>query len=85
MNAGDTWDVPVTEEAPTLRVGESGAIYFAVNGQHFGPAGPRGQVTSGLPLDADMLTDALQVADLEQDQDLQRYVAELRSVPLTQD
>ncbi|MCR9114702.1 MAG: DUF4115 domain-containing protein [Rhodobacteraceae bacterium] len=79
MNAGDTWDVPVTEEAPTLRVGESGAIYFAVNGQHFGPAGPRGSVTSGLPLDSAMLQDALEVADLDQDQDLQRYVAELQT------
>lgn len=85
MNAGDIWDVPATEEAPTLRVGESGAIYFAVNGQHFGPVGPRGQVTSGLPLDAQMLTDALQVADITQDQDLQRYVAELQPAPVLQD
>lgn len=80
MNAGDTWDVPVTQEAPELRVGESGAIYFAFNGQHYGPAGPRGQVTSGLPLDAQVLADALQVADLEQDEDLLRYVAELQGV-----
>lgn len=78
MNAGDTWDVPVTEEAPTLRVGESGAIYFAMNGQHYGPAGPRGQVTSGLPLDAEMLGDAFQVADIEQDRDLMQYVAQLQ-------
>lgn len=77
MNAGDTWDVPATQEAPTLRVGESGAIYFAMNGQHYGPAGPRGQVTSGLPLDAEMLGDAFQVADIEQDQDLMQYVAQL--------
>ncbi|WP_135505295.1 helix-turn-helix domain-containing protein [Roseovarius aestuariivivens] len=85
MNAGDTWDVPVTEEAPTLRVGESGAIYFAMNGQHYGPAGPRGQVTSGLPLDADMLADALVVADLDQDQDLMQYVAQLQAAPPAQD
>ncbi len=79
MNAGDSWDVPVTEQPPELRVGESGSIYFAVNGQHYGPAGPSGQVTSGLPLDATMLTDALAVADLNQDEDLQRYVAELQT------
>lgn len=78
MNAGDTWDVPITEEPPELRVGESGSIYFALNGAHYGPAGPSGQVTSGLPLDAKMLADAFQVADIAQDEDLQRYVAELQ-------
>lgn len=85
MNAGDTWDVPVTEEAPTLRVGESGAIYFAMNGQHYGPAGPRGQVTSGLPLDAEMLGDAFQVADIEQDRDLMQYVAQLGGASAAQE
>ncbi|MEM7074340.1 MAG: DUF4115 domain-containing protein, partial [Pseudomonadota bacterium] len=70
-------DVPVTEDPATLRVGESGAIYFAMNGQHYGPAGPKGTVTSGLTLDSADLLDTLQVADLEQDQDLSRYVAEL--------
>ncbi|MEM9496749.1 MAG: RodZ domain-containing protein [Pseudomonadota bacterium] len=77
LNAGDTYDVPVTEDPATLRVGESGAIYFAMNGQHYGPAGPKGTVTSGLTLDSADLLDTLQVADLEQDQDLSRYVAEL--------
>ncbi len=79
LNAGDVYHVPATQEAPTLRAGESGAIYFAVNGLHYGPAGPAGSVTSGLPLDAEMLTDALKVADLELDQDLMRYVAELQT------
>ncbi|MBY5988466.1 helix-turn-helix domain-containing protein [Roseovarius atlanticus] len=88
MNAGDTWDVPVMEDAPTIRIGESGAIYFAVNGVHHGPAGQRGQVTSGLPLDSQMLADALPVANLDSDQDLSRYVAELEAraeTPPTQD
>ncbi|MEM7521458.1 MAG: DUF4115 domain-containing protein, partial [Pseudomonadota bacterium] len=83
MNAGDTWDVPVTEEPSELRVGESGSIYFALNGQHYGPAGPSGQVTSGLALDAQTLAAALQVADLNQDEDLMRYVAELQGVAET--
>lgn len=78
MNAGDSWDVPSTEEPPTLRVGASGAVYFAVNGKHYGPAGPRGSVTSGLALDAQALTDSYSVADLTQDADLSRYVAELQ-------
>ncbi|MHA7851468.1 helix-turn-helix domain-containing protein [Roseovarius sp.] len=78
MNAGDTYDVPTTEEPPTIRVGESGAVYFTVNGQHYGPAGASGSVTSGLALDAEALTAAYEVADLTQDEDLLRYVAELQ-------
>ncbi len=77
MNAGDTYDVPQTEVPPTLRVGESGAIYFKVAGQHYGPAGPRGAVTSSLALAPEGLTGLLTVADLKQDSDLERYVAEL--------
>ena len=31
MESGQTYEVPATEEPPTLRAGESGAIYFALN------------------------------------------------------
>ncbi|MGJ8603985.1 MAG: helix-turn-helix domain-containing protein [Marivita sp.] len=77
MNAGDTYAVPATEEPPTLRVGESGAIYFAVNGQTYGPAGPRGAVTSNLALSVDQLTQTYTLASIEADSDLARVVAEL--------
>ncbi len=83
LNAGDSYDVPVTEEPATLRVGESGAIYFTVNGQHYGPAGAKGSVTSGLALAAESLTETYSVADLTQDQDLSRYVAELQAGQVT--
>ncbi|MFZ5963864.1 helix-turn-helix domain-containing protein [Thalassococcus sp. BH17M4-6] len=79
MNAGDTYEVPQTEEPATLRVGESGAIYFAVNGQTYGPSGARGQVTSNLPLSVANLTESYSVASIEQDQDLARVVAELNA------
>lgn len=52
MEEGDTFALPATEEPPTLRVGESGGIYFSVNGTMHGPAGPRGSVTSNLELSA---------------------------------
>ena len=85
MNAGDSYDVPLLEEPPTLRAGASGSIYFAMNGRHYGPAGPQGKVISGLPLAADMLQDAFDLADIEQDQDLQRYVAELQNPKAAQE
>ena len=74
MNAGDTFALPQTEEPATLRVGESGAVYFAVNGQHYGPAGANGTVTSNLALSADNLTQKYALADLDSDGDLRAVV-----------
>jgi cytoskeletal protein RodZ len=77
MNAGDTYEVPTTREAPSMRVGESGAIYFAVNGRHYGPVGASGAVTANVPLAPDALTGRYALADPEDDRDLRRVVAEL--------
>lgn len=74
MDKGDSFDLPATEEPATLRVGESGAVYFAVNGTHYGPAGPSGTVTSNLALDSGSLTQAYAVADLNTDNDLAAVV-----------
>lgn len=76
MEAGDRWVVPALEEAPVLRVGESGAVYFAVNGQHYGPAGPRGTVTSNLALEASSLSEIYALADPATDQDFAKTVAD---------
>ncbi len=74
LDKGDTFDLPATEEPATLRVGESGALYFAVNGTAYGPAGERGQVTSNLALSVENLTENYAVADLSQDDDLAAIV-----------
>ena len=79
MNGGDTYEVPMTQDPATLRVGESGAVYFAVNGQTYGPAGPRGSVTSKLALSVDHLTQTYALAEPTADEDLARVVAELNS------
>lgn len=80
MDPGDTFDVPATEEPPTLRVGESGAIYFAVNGKHFGPVGPRGAVSSNVPLSAENLTTTLAVADPARDNDFATQVTQVAEI-----
>ena len=87
MSAGDTYNVPQTEEPATLRIGESGAVYFAVNGAHYGPVGPRGQVTSNLALSVDNLTTSYAVADLTADSDLAEVVrvAEVQVLTPAQD
>ncbi len=56
-----------------------------MNGQHYGPAGEGGSVISGLALDAKMLMDAFNVADLSRDKDLSRYVAELQPTSAVQE
>jgi hypothetical protein len=66
-------------------VGESGSIYFAVNGQHYGPVGPRGTVTSNVALSVDHVTATYTVADLETDVDLARTVAEAQTGQVTTD
>ncbi|WP_108484045.1 helix-turn-helix domain-containing protein [Oceaniglobus ichthyenteri] len=76
MNKGDRFVMPQTEEAATLLTGESGAIYFAVNGDAYGPAGRNGQVTRNLKLAADSLRNQYQLADLEKDGDLATVVAD---------
>lgn len=80
MVKGDTFELPVTEAAPTLRVGNSGAVYFAVNGTHYGPAGASGQVTSNLALSVDNLTAEFNVANLDANEELVEAIrlAELR-------
>lgn len=75
MDAGERFALPKLEEPPVLRTGESGAIYFAVNGVAHGPAGDRGAVTKNIVLSPEALSESYAVADLTQDQDLAQFVA----------
>ncbi|WP_299560844.1 helix-turn-helix domain-containing protein [uncultured Sulfitobacter sp.] len=78
MNKGDTFDVPALEDAPTLRTGQSGAVYFVMNGEYYGPVGGRGSVTSNVPLQQQALAELYQPALPGQDSALETLVAELR-------
>ncbi|MVO18305.1 helix-turn-helix domain-containing protein [Parasedimentitalea huanghaiensis] len=79
MTPGQRYEIPTTEEAPVLRTGESSAIYFALGGAHFGPVGNRGEVTRNLPLSIDSVTERFDVANIDQDRDLAKMVAELEA------
>jgi hypothetical protein len=74
MSPGQNFVVPSTEEPATLRVGESGAMYFAVSGVHYGPVGPSGVVTSNVALTTQNLTETYAIADLNADNDLAEIV-----------
>lgn len=75
LDAGEHYVVPTTDEPPVLRAGESGAIYFAVNGTTYGPAGGSGEVTKNIALAPAALTGRYLVADIAADADLARAVA----------
>ncbi|KIN71772.1 helix-turn-helix domain-containing protein [Sulfitobacter guttiformis] len=80
MQKGDTFDVPALEEAPSLRTGQSGAVYFVMNGEFFGPVGRRGSVTSNVPLQQAALAELYEPAQPGQDSALETMVAEMRAV-----
>lgn len=75
LDAGEHYIIPPTDAPPVLRAGESGAIYFAVNGQTFGPAGDAGKVTKDIILTPSALTERYVAADPAADEDLARAIA----------
>ncbi|WGH78325.1 helix-turn-helix domain-containing protein [Jannaschia ovalis] len=79
LEPGETYEVPVAAASPTLRTGNSGALYFSLDGQTYGPVAPGPQVVSGIELAANAVREGYTIADLETDGDLARVVAELQS------
>ena len=81
LEPGETYEVPVAEAPATLRTGNSGAIYMSVAGETYGPLAPGAQVVSNVALAADSVRETYSVANLEDDSDLARVVAELTAEP----
>ncbi len=82
LDAGERYVVPALEEAPVLRSGNSGSIYFAVNGKTYGPAAPGAQVIKNVALTPDALTQSYAEADLTGDADLARFVTLEAALPI---
>ena len=74
LDAGERYTVPAMEQAATLRSGNSGSVYFLVNGQAFGPAAPGPQVVKNVELTEESLKGKYAVASLDDDADLARIV-----------
>jgi len=79
MTKGDVFEIPAMEEPPTLLTGESGALYFAMDGGCFGPVGTPGSVTKNLSLHREALAQLYAPVDLSTDRSLGRMFADLRS------
>lgn len=74
LDAGERYDVPPLQEAALLRSGNSGSIYFVVNGKTYGPAAPGAQVIKNVALSPDALMQAYAAADISGDSDLAQFV-----------
>lgn len=75
LDAGDSYTLPEGADMPTLRAGNSGSLYFAVNGVTLGPAGPGTSIARDVVLTADALSDTYVMADAAADPDLPRVAA----------
>jgi hypothetical protein len=75
LDPGERYVVPQGEAPARLRAGNSGSLYFAVNGETYGPAAPGAQVVRNIALSPDALKERYTVADLARDPDLARIVA----------
>ncbi|WP_417270615.1 DUF4115 domain-containing protein [Celeribacter sp.] len=64
LNAGERYVLPATEDAPLLRTGNAGGVYFAVNGQAYGPAGGSGSVVKNIPLSVAAVSETFAPVDL---------------------
>lgn len=81
LDAGESYVVPQMETPPVLRAGNSGSVYFKVNGETYGPSAPGAQVVKNVALSPEALREKYALADLTADEDLTRFVAENVAVP----
>ncbi|WP_334195075.1 helix-turn-helix domain-containing protein [Pararhodobacter sp.] len=73
LDAGERYAVPPLETAAVFRTGNSGSIYFVVDGVAYGPAAPGAQIAKDIRLSPEALTQSFAQADLTKDQDLANF------------
>jgi hypothetical protein len=85
LDAGERYQVPALEESAVFRTGNSGSIYFVVNGVPHGPAAPGANVVKDIALSPDLLAQNFPPADCTGDEALSlvaSQVTDLSTVPL---
>lgn len=76
LSAGESFEIPPSEEPPLLRTGNAGGVYLRVGDAFYGPVGASGKVVKNLALAPEAVTERFAAADPEADPGLKR-VAEL--------
>ncbi|WP_209427185.1 RodZ domain-containing protein [Pararhodobacter sp. SW119] len=79
LDAGESYTVPQTELPPTLHAGNSGSVYFLIDGEPHGPAAEGANVVRNIVLSSEALTERFARADPSRDADLAVSVANLRN------
>ncbi|RRH77302.1 helix-turn-helix domain-containing protein [Falsigemmobacter faecalis] len=74
LDTGKSYVVPQSDAPPTLRAGNSGAVYFMVKGKAYGPAAAGAQVVSNLALSPEKLEGSFAEVDLTAKPDVARVV-----------
>lgn len=73
LDAGERYAVPPLETAAVFRTGNSGSIYFVVDGVTYGPVAPGAQVVKDIALSPEALTQTFAQADPTADEDLAKF------------
>lgn len=82
LEKGEEYAIPVTEETPILRAGNSGSLYFKVNGSIVGPAGQGTAPVQNVVLASTDLSAAYPTVTPEQDQRVFDVLKELNAPAL---
>jgi cytoskeletal protein RodZ len=73
LDAGERYIVPPLEAAAVFRTGNSGSVYFLVNGVTYGPAAPGANVIKDIALSPEAVMQTFAQADPAADNDLARF------------
>ncbi len=85
LDAGESYTLPQSDAEPLLRAGNSGSLYFNVQGKTFGPAGSGTSVVKSVALGIDAIKSNYVQADLGADPDLAEVMtamAQAATLPL---
>lgn len=82
LDAGESYKVATMETAAVFRTGNSGAIYFIVDGQTYGPAAPGASVVKNISLAPEALAQNFGLADCGADTELAALEADLDAITL---
>ncbi len=74
LDAGERYLVPLADNPARLRAGNSGSVYFEIDGKTFGPAGDGSRVAKNIVLGVDEVSEVYELADIEADPALKRIV-----------
>ena len=82
MNAGRPFNVPTTDLAPFIdRAGNSGSLFFVINGQLYGPAGEKSATVKNISLSSENIIDNYDLFTPNVESALYSFLRKLRPIP----